>query len=491
MAFREDFLWGGATAANQYEGAWNEGGRGPSNTDVMTGGSKDKTRGATYILRDGSRYITEGVVIKNIPKEAEFKVLDGYYYPSHQAVDFYHRYKEDIALFAELGFKAYRMSISWSRIYPTGLEEQPNEEGLRFYDKVFDELKKYNIEPMVTLHHFEVPLELTNKWGSWEDRRNIDCFIKFCKTVFERYKDKVKYWLTFNEINNIYFGFLSSGIRTDNINSIMQSAHHQFIASALAVKLGHEINPEFKIGCMLAASRCTVYPETCNPEDVQKAWEQASRQYFFSDVQCRGYYPSYQLKYMERNGIKIDIREGDEKILREGKVDFISLSYYRSMITSSKVQKGSDPLLLGVINPYLKATEWGIAIDPLGFRITLHNLYDRYQIPLMIVENGIGAVDELDSDGCIHDNYRVDFFRSHIKAMKEAVEIDGVDVMGYTTWAPIDIVSAGTGEMRKRYGFVYVDKNDDCGNVDTLDRKKKDSFEWYKKVIASNGEDLD
>ena len=489
MGFRKDFLWGGATAANQYEGGWQEGGRGPANTDVMTKGSKDQARGVTYVLPDGSEHLTRGVAVKDLPKGAEFKVLEGYTYPSHEAVYFYHHYKEDIALFAELGFKTYRMSISWPRIYPTGMEEEPNEEGLKFYDDVFDELRKYKIEPMVTLHHFEVPLALTNTWGAWADRRTIGCFIRFCRTVFERYKNKVKYWLTFNEINNIYFGFLSSGIPADDMNITMQAAHHQFVASAMAVKLGHEINPDFRIECMLADSRCTVYPATCNPLDIQKAWEQAGRQYFFTDVQCRGYYPSYQLKFMERNGIHIHMEDGDEEILKEGTVDFISLSYYRSMITSATPEKGSDPLLLGAINPYLKATEWGIAIDPLGFRITLHNLYDRYQLPLMIVENGIGAADEVGEDGVVHDDYRIDFFRSHIQAMKDAVELDGVDVMGYTSWGPIDIVSAGTGEMRKRYGFIYVDKDDENGG--TLKRTKKDSFLWYKKVIASNGEDLD
>lgn len=489
MAFRNDFLWGGATAGNQYEGGWNEGGRGTANTDVMTRGSKDRTRGVTYVDAQGHEHITNGISLKDIPGEAEFKVLEGYDYPSHRAVDFYHHYKEDIALFAQLGFKTYRMSISWPRIYPTGIEDSPNEEGLRFYDNVFDELKKYGIEPMVTLAHFEVPVYMTNSWGAWKDRRTIDCFLKYCETVFTHYRSKVKYWLTFNEINNIFFGFLSSGLRDDNLETIMQAAHHQFVASALAVEMGHRIIPGSQIGCMLAASRCTVYPKTCNPLDVQEAWEQASRQYFFTDVQCRGYYPSHQLKYLERENIQIQMEDADKEILKKGTVDFIALSYYRTMIASAeKEKKENDPLNLGVINPYLQATEWGIAIDPAGFRITLHNLYDRYQLPLMVVENGIGAVDEVEADGSVHDSYRVDFFRSHIQAMKDAVELDGVDVMGYTTWAPIDIVSAGTGEMRKRYGFIYVDM-DDKGNG-TLKRSKKDSFAWYQKVIASNGEDL-
>ncbi|PTQ85455.1 6-phospho-beta-glucosidase [Trichococcus patagoniensis] len=487
---KENFLWGGASAANQYEGGWQENGRGIANTDVMTKGTKDTPRGVTYRLPDGTEHQTGGIMINDLPFDAEIKVLDGYDYPSHRAVDFYNHYKEDIALFAELGFKVYRMSISWTRIFPTGLEDEPNEAGLKFYDDIFDELLKYGIEPMVTLHHFEVPLELTNKWGAWADRRTIKCFMNYCEVVFKRFEKKVKYWITFNEINNIFFGFLSSGLRSSDIQATMQAAHHQFLASAMAVKLGHEINSDFQIGCMLAASRCTVYPQTCKPIDVYEAWQQSSRQYFFSDVQCRGYYPNYQIKYFERNGIKIDMHKDDKKILEQGTVDFISLSYYRSMINSSgDIEENSkDPLQLGEINPYLVATEWGISIDPIGFRITLNNLYDRYQLPLMVVENGIGAIDKVEDDGTIHDEYRIDFFRNHIKEMRAAIQIDGVNVMGYTSWAPIDIVSAGTGEMRKRYGFIYVDM-DDNGNG-SLKRIKKDSFYWYQKVVASNGEFL-
>ena len=490
MAFRRDFLWGGATAANQYEGGFSEGGKGVSNSDVLTSGSSSTPRGATYRLLDGSVHRSAGISMRDVPPEAIFQVSDGWYYPSHRAVDFYHRFEQDIDLYAELGCKVYRMSISWTRIYPTGFEEEPNEAGLAFYDRVFDALLERGIEPMVTLHHFEVPLELTNRWGAWEDRRTIDCFLKFCRTVFTRYRDKVKYWITFNEINNIYFGFLAAGIRKDDLQTVMQAAHHQLVASALAVRLGHEIRPDCRIGCMLAASRTTVYPLTCHPADVCAAWEQASRQYFFTDVQCRGYYPSHQLRYLEREGIQLQIGPEDAQILREGTVDYISMSYYRSMVASADLSEGGaqDPLRLGKINPYLEATAWGIALDPMGFRITLHNLYDRYQLPLMVVENGVGAVDKVAPDSKIHDDYRVAFFQAHIKAMKDAVELDGVDVMGYTTWAPIDIVSAGTGEMRKRYGFVYVDM-DDQGNG-TLERRKKDSFIWYQRVIATNGEDL-
>lgn len=492
MGFRKDFLWGGASAGNQYEGGLTEGGKGLANTDIMTRGSKDVERGLTYRLADGTGCFHSGIALENLPEGAQLSLVDGYDYPSHQAVDFYHHYQEDIALYAEMGFKTYRMSISWTRIFPTGLEDKPNEEGLQFYDKVFDECRKYKIEPMVTLQHFETPLTLTNKWNAWCDRRTVDCFIRYCETVFRRYQDKVRYWLTINEINNVYFGFLAAGFVGKDEQIIMQAAHNLLLASAKAVKLGHEINPDFKIGCMLAASRCTVYPRTCNPVDVQTAWEDASRHYFFADVHCRGYYPAYQIKYFARKGIRIEMQDGDAEILKEGCVDFLSISYYRSMISASKntTWKGTkDTLNIGEVNPYLQATEWGIALDPLGFRIILHNLYDRYQLPIMVVENGIGAVDIVSDDGKIHDGYRVHFFREHIQAMKDAVEQDGVDVMGYTTWAPIDMVSAGTGEMRKRYGFVYVDM-DDKGNG-TLRRIKKDSFDWYKKVIASNGEDLE
>lgn len=492
MGFRKDFLWGGAAAGNQYEGGVQEGGKGLSSSDVMTRGSKDVPRGITYKLADGTGAFFRGIAPDSLPDGARFALVEGYDYPSHQAVDFYHHYKEDIQYFAELGFKTYRMSISWSRIFPTGLEEEPNEEGLRFYDAVFDECLKYGIEPMVTLHHFEVPLELCNRWNAWMDRRTIDCFLKYCKTVFEKYQGKVKYWITFNEINNIYFGFLEGGFVGTDEQSILQAAHHQMIASAKAVRMGHEICPEYQIGCMLAASRCTVYPRTCNPVDVQMAWEDANRHYFFTDVQCRGYYPAYQQKYYEREGIHIQMEKEDADILKNGCVDYITISYYRSMISTSAEpdqDSAKDTLKLGEVNPYLKATEWGIAVDPLGFRIILHNLYDRYQLPIMVVENGLGAADHIAEDGKIHDDYRVKFFRDHIQAMKDAVDLDGVDVMGYTTWAPIDIVSAGTGEMRKRYGFVYVDM-DDKGNG-SLKRMKKESFQWYQKVIETNGEDLD
>lgn len=492
---KPDFLWGGASAANQYEGGYREGGRGLASSDVMTRGSKDEPRCITFRTPDGKEHVHQGISLASLPEGAVLDQISGCAYPSTDAVDFFHHLEEDLGLYAELGFKVYRMSISWSRIFPTGLEDAPNEEGLAFYDKVFSLCREHGIEPMVTLHHFEVPLELCNRWNAWLDRRTIDCFLRFCKTVFERYRDSVKYWITFNEINNVYFGFLEGGFIGNDEQAILQAAHNQLVASARAVSLGRAICPDFQFGCMLAASRTAVYPRTCNPLDVQTAWEEASRHYFFSDVQCRGRYPGYQLAYMRHSGIVIDMAEGDEAALANGTVDFISMSYYRSMISTSVLDEEAEglsasasSLRLGNINPYLTATEWGIAIDPLGFRITLHNLYDRYQLPIMVVENGLGAVDELTDDGRVHDPYRVDFFRRHISAMKDAVEYDGVDVMGYTTWSPIDMVSAGTGEMRKRYGFVYVDADGDSPKE--FKRIKKDSFDWYRRVIATNGDDL-
>lgn len=479
MAFKKGFLWGGSTAANQFEGGWNEDGRGPSIADMMSNGS-------LYEPRIITREVDENV-----------------YYPNHQASDFYHHFKEDIALMADMGFKSYRMSISWSRIYPTGEESEPNELGLQFYDKVFDELIKYGIEPIVTISHYENPWYLTKKYNGWADRKLIDYYIKFCKTIFQRYKDKVKYWLTFNEINaGVYafgqylgLGILNEGTTsTGNIQDIpslrFQALHHQFVASARAVILGHEINPNFKIGCMIALTANYAY--SSNPLDQiknQQSWEYCN--YYCGDVQVRGEYPNFAKRIWKENNVKLIIEEEDLEILKKGTVDFFSLSYYMSNCVScdETLLKTNGNLFGGVKNPYLVANAWGWQIDPVGLRYTLNELYGRYQIPLMIVENGIGAIDILEEDGCIHDPYRIDYLREHIKAMDDAVNIDGVDLIGYNPWGCIDLVSAGTGEMKKRYGFVYVDADDE-GNG-TYNRYKKDSFYWYKKVIASNGEDLE
>ncbi|MCY6371189.1 6-phospho-beta-glucosidase [Clostridium ganghwense] len=468
--FPEGFLWGGAVAANQCEGAWNVGGKGVSTADVATGGAVDKQREYT----DG--------------------IIEGKYYPSHEAIDFYHHYKEDIALLAEMGFRCFRTSINWTRIFPNGDETEPNEEGLKFYDDLFDECLKYGIEPVVTISHYELPYELIEKYGAWRNRKLVDFYVNYCRAIFTRYKDKVKYWMTFNEINVVALHpFIPAGIKLkdgENKEQVCyQAAHHQFIASAKAVKLGHEINPDFKIGCMLLYP--LAYPETCNPKDVQVVNEMMNKHYFFTDVQVRGYYPNNMKRYFERNNINIEMEAGDEEILRNGKVDYLAFSYYMTLVISSKPTKDTSTagnMLGGIKNPYLEASDWGWQIDPEGFRIALNNLYDRYQVPLFCVENGLGAVDKVEEDGSINDNYRIDYLRKHIAEMKKAVTIDGVDLMGYTPWGCIDLISASTGEMKKRYGFIYVDKDND-GNG-TLERSRKKSFYWYKNVIGTNGEEV-
>ena len=474
MPFRKDFLWGGATAANQCEGAYHEGGRGLANVDVVPHG-KDR-----FPVSMGKLKMTE---------------LDHeHYYPALEAIDFYHHYKEDIALFGEMGFKTYRMSIAWSRIFPNGDEEEPNEEGLKFYEDVFKECHKYGIEPLVTITHFDCPMHLITKYGGWKNRKLIEFYKRLVTVLFTRYKGLVKYWLTFNEINMIlHLPFMGAGLiieEGENEEAAKYTAaHHELVASAWATKIAHEIDPENMVGCMLAAGN--TYANTCAPEDVWKSMEKDRENYFFIDVQSRGAYPAYALKELERKGIEIPFAEDDKDILSKYTVDFISFSYYSSRLTSAdpEVNKETAGNVFATLrNPYLKASEWGWQIDPLGLRITMNALYDRYQKPLFIVENGLGAKDEL-VNGSVEDDYRIDYLRQHIKAMKDAVEIDGVDLLGYTSWGCIDLVSASTGEMSKRYGFIYVDK-DDAGHGD-LKRYKKKSFDWYKKVIASNGEDLD
>lgn len=462
---KKDFLWGGAVAANQIEGAWNADGKGISTADCMTGGSLTKKREYT----DG--------------------ILEGTYYPSHEAVDFYHHYKEDIALLGELGLKCFRTSIAWTRIFPNGDEETPNEAGLAFYDAVFDACIEAGIEPVVTLSHFETPYGLVTGYGSWCNRKMIDFFLRYCETVFYRYRDKVKYWLTFNEINFMFFHpETGSGMKNLTLEQTYQSVHHMLIASARAVKLGHEINPDFKIGMMMAYPLS--YAENCMPQNVMQQMRDMDRHYYYADVQVRGYYSPKARLFWKKNGLRIQMEADDEKTLLDGRVDYIGFSYYQTNVSSVEKnrERAAGNMTGGVKNPYLKASGWGWQIDPTGLRIALNTLYDRYQIPLFIVENGLGAQDVLEQDGRIHDPYRIDYMRAHIQALKLAVEEDGVDLMGYTPWGIIDLVSAGTGEMKKRYGVIYVDKNDDGSG--TLARFRKDSFYWYQKVIATNGEDL-
>ena len=470
----EGFLWGGATAGNQCEGGFGLGNKGTALVDVIPWGEN-----RLNVMLGKMDY-------KDLPEDS--------YYPGREAIDMYHHWKEDISYMAEMGFKCYRFSFSWSRIFPTGEEDTPNEEGLKFYEDMIDELIANNIEPVVTICHFDIPLNLIEKYGSWRSRKVIDAYLKYCKAIFERFNGKVKYWLTFNEINMLmHLPFMGAGIMFkdgENEEQVKyQAAHNELVASALATKLAHEINPEFKVGCMLAAGM--FYPYSCNPKDVWCAMEKDRENYFFIDVQSRGEYPAYAKKMLEREGIKIEMGEDDEKILKENTVDFISFSYYASRLTSadpSVLENTSGNVIKSLRNPYLEASEWGWQIDPLGLRITMNALYDRYQKPLFIVENGLGAVDTIEEDGSINDDYRIAYLEAHIKEMINAVFEDGVDLIGYTPWGWIDLVSASTGEMKKRYGFVYVDK-DNAGNG-TLERKKKKSFEWYKNVIKNNGENL-
>lgn len=478
MSVPKNFLWGGATAANQYEGGWKEGKKGDSLSDHLSGGSKTIRRRFTPVIEPDVCY------------------------PSREATDFYHHYQEDIALFAEMGMKAFRLSITWSRIFPNGDEQEPNEEGLAFYDRVFDECRKYGIEPIVTLMHFDMPYHLLKRYGGFTDRKVIDFFVHYAQTVFKRYRGKVRYWITFNEINfacipmgnlevlGIYDERTSDYTQPyDDPQRRYQALHHVFLASARAVKAAHAIDPSMKVGCMIA--HVTLYPYICHPDDMLYVQQQDHLfNDFCADVQVRGEYPYYIRSYFEQQGISVKMEEADRSILKEGCVDYYTFSYY--MTNCMTLGKGEQEitcgnLLEGVRNPYLEASEWGWQIDPVGLRYTLNKLYDRYGIPLMIVENGFGASDVVQEDGQIHDTDRIDYLRAHIAEMEKAIR-EGVPLIGYLLWAPIDIISSSTGEMKKRYGLIYVDKQDDGSG--TLARMKKDSFYWYQKVIATNGDTL-
>ena len=467
IEFPDGFLWGGAVAANQCEGAYLEDGKGLSVQDVLPKGLSGPS--------------------SEEPTEDNMKLI---------GIDFYHRYKEDIKLFAEMGFKVFRTSIAWSRIFPNGDESEPNENGLQFYDDLFDECHKYGIEPLVTISHYETPLMLAKKYDGWRNRKLIGFYENYVRIIFERYKNKVKYWLTFNEINSlIHAPFMSGGILTPKeeltLNDLYQAVHHELVASALAVKIGHEIMPSAKIGCMILG--ITTYPLTPSPDDVIATMIKDRDTLFFADVHARGKYPRYMNRFFREHNIQIKMAPEDEELLKNT-VDFISFSYYSSNCESVNPDAGEKTggnLSRGYKNPFVKASEWGWQIDPKGLRFTLNKLYDRYQLPLFIVENGLGAVDELVDDGkgskTVIDDYRIEYLRSHLLQVAEAIE-DGVELMGYTSWGCIDVVSASTAELKKRYGYIYVDRNDDGSG--SLNRYKKKSFEWYKEVIATNGKCL-
>lgn len=462
MQFPKGFLWGGAVAANQCEGAYNEDGKGLDIQDIMPRG------------------ISGSLTAEPTPDNLKL-----------QAIDFYHRYKDDVKLFAEMGFKVFRTSIAWSRIYPNGDDEVPNEKGLLFYDALFNECHKYGMEPLVTISHYETPLHLAKKYDGWKSHGLINFYERYVRTIFARYKDKVKYWLTFNEINSIlHQPLLSGGIFTPKEKltegDLYQACHHEFVASALATKIAHEMMPKAKIGCMILAM--PIYPLTPAPEDILEVMKEDHFNDFFGDMHARGVYPGYMKRYFREKGIVIKMTAEEEALLKENTVDFISFSYYVSICAGRGGEEGGGNILGGKKNPYLKASEWGWQIDPVGLRYTLNRFYDRWQKPLFVVENGIGAKDELIEDGrggkTVDDDYRIDFLAAHLRELGKAME-DGVPVLGYTAWGCIDLVSASTAQMSKRYGFIYVDRNDDGSG--TLTRYKKKSFYWYKNVIASNG----
>ncbi|MEG0469778.1 MAG: family 1 glycosylhydrolase [Longicatena sp.] len=485
VKFPKGFLWGGATSAYQCEGAWKEDGKGFAVTDLLTAGSRE------------------------VPREFTQEQRKDVYYPAELAIDHFHHYKEDIALFAEMGFKVYRMSISWVRIYPNGDDKLPNQAGLEFYRNIFKECKKYNIEPLVTISHHDVPLSLAIKQDGWLSRNTIDAYVKYCETIFNAYKEDVKYWITFNEINMMtnYFGDIYTGgilsnetkfldiayasedsLSADKMTKRFKALHHQFIASALVVKLGHEINPEFQIGSMVAGD--AHYPYSCNPINVIEAQQSMNRIWYCGDVLVRGEYSYTSRNYLHKKGVEIEtlgITQEDKEILKRGTIDFIAFSYYTSgcHAVDEDHETTAGNFSLGVANPYLKKSDWGWVFDPQGMRWMLNELYGRYNIPVFIAENGLGAMDALEEDGTVHDPYRSQYLNEHVAAMRDAIE-DGVDLIGYTWWGPIDLISASTGEMKKRYGFIYVDRDNE-GNG-TLKRIRKDSFYRYKEVIATNGD---
>lgn len=475
MKLKKNFLWGGSIAAHQCEGAWQEGGKGPAIMDYVRQGSYQ------------------------VPRQIDTMISSEATYPSHMGIDFYHQYKSDIRLFSEMGFTALRLSIDWSRIFPNGDDEQPNQEGITYYIDVVDTLLSYDIEPIVTLYHFEMPKNLVQKYGSWTNRKVIELYLKFCQTMFESLKGKVHYWVTFNEMNHIdpqteatdIFTYIIAGLKYSELENKSQTlaeiGYNMTVASCSAIVLGKKIDPENKIGCVFGIE--PVYPVDCNPTNVMNAFKQMDRDFYQIDAMCTGKFPEYKINEYADQGIKLTITEDDKYMFSKGTLDFIGMNYYASSVAKYEgAAEEKSALFGGLQNPYLVTSKWGWTIDPTGLRYLLNYTYRKYGLPIIITENGLGAIDDLTDDKNIHDEYRIEYLKQHIQQMKIAIEKDQVDCFGYLTWAPIDLVSATTGEMKKRYGFIYVDKDDE-GNG-TLERYKKDSFYWYKEVIGSNGDIL-
>ena len=468
--FPKDFLWGGAVAANQLEGGYLDGGKGLCIADI------NEFKGDLPPEKRSNKELS------TIEVEELLNKKDGNF-PKRLGIDFYHTYKEDIALLAGMKMKSFRTSINWARIFPNGDDEIPNEEGLKFYDDLFDELLKYGIEPLITLSHYEMPLNIALKYNGWYNRKTIDMFEKYCRTVFERYKDKVKYWILVNQINLItYESFNHLGIPSDRVENILeakyQGIHNELVACGRVIKAARKINPKFKIGAMTYYGNA--FPERGSSEDMLAAVKYGQLQYYYTDVEVRGYIPSYMYRFYEDNQLNIEITQSDIEDLKNT-VDYVTFSYYYTTNINAQC-KDTIP------NKNIKsANEWGWGMDPVGLRVALNEYYDRYQLPIMITENGMGFYETIGEDGHIHDKYRVEFLKEHILQIKEAIH-DGVDVIGYYPWGPIDLVSCSSSEMEKRYGFIYVDY--DNYHQGTGKRMIKDSYYWYKKVIESNGEDL-
>lgn len=484
MGFPSNFLWGTSISAAQAEGAWDEGGKSPVQIDYAGVGSPSQNRRIYYLNQDGKR--DSFPLWGHLPEGGKYQLFDDIHYTNHQGAGFYHHYKEDLAMMAETGFTTFNTSISWARIYPHGVKGGVNREGVEFYRSVFEECRKYGIDPVITLYKYDEPVYFEETYGGWSNRAMIDEFVEFARVCFTEYKDLVNKWLTFNEIN-VLLVFQQAGSAGDK-QRIYQELHHQIVAAARCVRMAHEIDRNNRVGCMIAGM-CS-YPLTPDPADVM--WNYAGFQNGFcycADAMVRGYYPSFSKRMWKEDGAMPEITEEDKRDMMEGKSDFLAFSYYMSFATTThKDAAGTGGnVFSGCKNPYLNYSDWGWAMDPVGFKYFLHTLYDRYQVPLFDVENGLGAYDAISEDGAIHDTYRIDYLRDHIRAMREAVE-EGVDLFGYTTWGGLDLVAASTGQMNKRYGFIYVDMDDE--GKGTFERRRKDSFYWYKKVIASNGEDI-
>ena len=462
--FPKNFLWGASTSAYQVEGAWNEDGKGLSVIDML-----------------------------DHPEDtSDFKV----------ASDHYHRYKEDVKLFSELGLKAYRFSIAWSRIIPNGIGEV-NQKGIEFYNNLIDELNKYNIEPIVTIYHFDLPYEL-EKNGGWNNRETIDAFVEYANVLFNHFGDKVKYWLTINEQNTMILHPGAIGIpkggKLPSKKELYQQNHHMLLAQAKVMSLCHKKCKNAKIGPALNIT--TMYGETCNPNDAIAAhnWE-TLRGWSFLDLAVYGRYNRLFWSYLEDRELEPLILEGDMEIMKNGKPDFIAMNYYSTAtIAQSKgdnsdvsPRAGDQQIMLGepgvyraAENPYVDKSKYGWVVDPVGLRMTLRKVSERYDLPILITENGYGDKDILEENDVINDDDRIDFIKKHLEQLKLAIA-DGVDILGYCPWSAIDVVSTHQG-YGKRYGFIYV--NRDEFNLMDLRRIKKKSFYWYKNLIETNGKNI-